>query len=81
MTTTAGNAYHYEVSNNATLHDWATKWATSWGYACKNSTNANDQVCGEAYRRMYEQEPSADKLALDSILGDMVAKPDVIDDW
>lgn len=76
----AGNAEHYDVSANATLLARATAWAQSWGYACKNSTNANDQICGEAYRRMYELAPSPDKLGLDVVLGQMVSDPGMVEE-
>lgn len=77
----AGNAAHYSVSKNETLRTIATSWAQSWGWACKNSTNANDQVCGEQYRQLYVQDPSPDKLALDVILGKMVANASMVEDW
>jgi rhamnogalacturonyl hydrolase YesR len=69
------------VSGNATLTAWATGWAKSWGWACKNSSNANDQVCGEAYRRLYAADPSPDKLALDVTMGQMVANASKVTDW
>lgn len=77
----AGNAAHYAVSGNETLRSLATTWAKSWGWACKNSTNANDQICGEQYRQLYLLDPSSDKLALDEIIGKMVANTTVVTDW
>ena len=72
------------TAQNATLLKWATGWAESWGYACKGSSNANDQVCGGAYSALYKLAPSPEKLALDVTMGEMVANassPTVTQPW
>ncbi len=79
----AGNAAHYDVSSNATLLALADQWAVSHGYACHNSTNANDQICGAAYAQLYAllPAPSAGRLALDVILSRQVANATMVEDW
>lgn len=77
----AGNAEHFAVSGNATLVQLATAWAASHGYACQNSTNANNQVCGAAYAQLYTLAPAPEKLALREIMDAQVANASVVDDW
>lgn len=78
----AGNAAHAAVSLNASLVSWATAWATSHRWACGNSTNANDQVCGSAYAALYDADPQPERLAgLQYVLDKMAANATFVEDW
>lgn len=77
-----GNAAHIAVSGNATLVTWATGWAESHNWACKNSTNGNDQVCGGAYAALYDLNPQPERLAgLQYIMDKMAANTTFVADW
>jgi len=71
----AGNAAHISVSGNASLVDWATGWAVSHNWACNNSKNANDQICGAAYAALWDLSPEPERLAGLRIVLDEMAAP------
>jgi unsaturated rhamnogalacturonyl hydrolase len=80
----SGSTTHYlsgcaNSQCNATLLSWITSWATNHSWMCANSTNANDEACGQAYIDLYNLAPSPEKLALSQTMEIQIRGNDTAD--
>jgi unsaturated rhamnogalacturonyl hydrolase len=79
----AGNARAYQVLGTQRFYDWAVQWGDyfRWQPGWRGPTNADGEVCGQAYVDLYKVDPQPIRIAaLKAGMDNRVAYVPV-DDW